>query len=90
LGKAEATRVALMASAGFALALRPAHAPADGDIVFAASTARAALTPTLRDLTEIGMLAAECVARAVARGVYEATPLPFAGALPSWRMCYGR
>ena len=27
------------------------------------------------------MLAAECLARAIARGVYEATPLPFAGAL---------
>ena len=79
LDKAQATRVARMASAGFALALRPAHAPADGDVVFAASTARAARAPDLRDLTEIGMLAAECLARAIARGVYEATPLPFAG-----------
>jgi len=89
LGKAEATRVAIMASAGFALALRPAHAPADGDIVFAASTARAARVPDLRDLTEIGTLAAECVARAIARGIYEATPLPFPGARPSWRQRYG-
>ncbi len=90
LDKAQATRVARMASAGFALALRPAHAPADGDVVFAASTARAALTPDLRDLTEIGMLAAECLARAIARGVYEATVLPFAGALASWKQRYGR
>ena len=29
-------------TAGFALALRPAHAPSDGDVVFAAATARAA------------------------------------------------
>jgi D-aminopeptidase len=36
-------------------------------------------------LTEIGMLAAEWVARAVARGVFEATPLPVAGAQPKWR-----
>ncbi len=85
LGKAETTRIAIMASAGFALALRPAHAPADGDSVFDASTALAAPAPTLRDLTEIGTLAAECVARAIARGVYAATPLPFAGALPSWK-----
>ena len=28
---------------------------------------------------------AENVARAVARAVYEATALPFPGALPSWR-----
>jgi D-aminopeptidase len=89
LTKAQTTRVAIMASSGFALALRPANAPMDGDIVFAASTARAAPAPDLRDLTEIGTLAAECVARAIARGVYEATPLPFAGARPSWRQRWG-
>jgi len=90
LSMAETTRVAIMASSGFALALRPAHAPADGDIVFTASTARVVRTPTLRDLTEIGTLAAECVARSIARGVYEATPLPFSGALPSWKGRYGQ
>ena len=89
LDKAQMTRVAIMASGGFAMGLRPAFAPADGDIVFAASTKRAARAPTLRDLTEIGLLAAECVARAIARGVYEATPLPFPGAKPSWRQRYG-
>ena len=88
-GKAQMMRVAIMASGGFALALRPAFAPADGDIVFAAATARAARAPDLRDLTEIGTLAAECVARAIARAVYEATPLPFPGARPSWRQRYG-
>jgi len=85
LDKAQATRLATMATAGFALALRPAHAPSDGDVVFAAATARAALTPDLRDLAEIGTLAAECLARAIARAVYEATPLPFKGAKPSWQ-----
>jgi D-aminopeptidase len=78
-------RVAIMAQDGYALALRPAHAPMDNDVVFAAATARASVTPDLRDLTEIGALAAECVARAVARGVYEATPLPLPGAQPTWR-----
>ena len=85
LDKAQATRLATMATAGFALALRPAHAPSDGDVVFAAATARADRTPDARDLAEIGTLAAECLARAIARGVYEATPLPFKGALPSWK-----
>jgi D-aminopeptidase len=85
LDKAQATRLATMATAGFALALRPACSPFDGDVVFAASTARAKRAPDLRDLAEIGTLAAECLARAIARGVYEATPLPFAGALPSWK-----
>ncbi|HYA72467.1 MAG TPA: P1 family peptidase, partial [Roseiarcus sp.] len=87
--KAQMTRIAIMASGGLAMALRPAFAPADGDIVFAASTRRAARAPTLRDLTEIGLLAAECLARAIARGVYEATALPFPGAKPSWRQRYG-
>ena len=84
LSVAQLKRVAIMAQDGFALALRPAHTPMDNDVVFAAGTARASGAPDLRDLTEIGMLAAECVARAVARGVYEATPLTVAGAQPTW------
>jgi L-aminopeptidase/D-esterase-like protein len=36
-------------------------------------------------LTEIGLAAADCVARSVARAVYGATALSFAGALPAWR-----
>ena len=75
-------RVATMAQDGCALALRPAHAPMDNDVVFAAATARASAVPDLRDLTEIGMLCAECIARAIARGVYEATPLSIPGARP--------
>lgn len=88
--KGQMTRVAIMASGGLAMALRPAFAPADGDIVFAASTRRAQRAPTLRDLTEVGLLAAECLARAIARGVFEATALPFPEAKPSWRQKYGR
>jgi D-aminopeptidase len=89
LTKAQMKRVAIMAQDGVALALRPAHAPTDGDVVFAATTSRATAEPDLRDLTEIGMLAAECLARAIARGVFEATPLPNAVAPPSWRKHYG-
>jgi D-aminopeptidase len=87
--KAQLTRIAMMAAGGIALALRPAFGPGDGDIVFAASTARAREAATPRDLTEIGALAAECVARSIARGVYEATALPFPGAKPSWKDKYG-
>ena len=89
LAKAQMKRVAIMAQDGFALALKPAHAPGDNDAVFAATTARAARAPDLRDLTEIGMLAAECVARAVARGVYEATPLAVRRAQPTWKQQFG-
>ena len=85
LTKAQAKRIAVQAQDGFALAVRPAHTPMDGDVVFAASTARALQTPSPRDLAEIGALAADCLARAVARGVYSATALPFPDALPAWR-----
>jgi D-aminopeptidase len=90
LSKAQMKRVAVMAQDGIAMALRPAHAPTDGDIVFAATTARASRAPDLRDLTEIGMLAAECLARAIARGVYEAAPPSHAGRPPCWRDLYRR
>ena len=89
LTKAQCERVAVMAQDGMAHALRPAHAPMDGDVVFAAATGLAG-EPSIRDLTEIGMLAADTLARAIARGVYEATALPFDGALPSWQERFGR
>jgi len=85
LTKAEAKRLAVMAQGGIARALRPAHAALDGDTVFAASTGTALEPPSLRDLTEIGTLAADCLARAIARAVFEAEALSFAGALPSWK-----
>jgi D-aminopeptidase len=85
LTKAQAKRLAVMAHDGLARALRPAHAALDGDLVFAAATARASQAPAIRDLTEIGLCAADCLARAIARAIYEATALPFPGALPAWR-----
>jgi D-aminopeptidase len=90
LSKAQMKRVAIMAQDGIALALRPAHAPMDGDVVFAATTSRAAREPDARDLAEIGMLAAECLARAIARGIYEAGPSSNAATPPCWRERYGR
>jgi len=73
LDKAEAKRLALMAHCGLARALRLAHAPADGDTVFAVATGRRPLGDARNDLTEIGATAADCLARSIARGVYEAT-----------------
>ena len=43
------------------------------------------LSEPLVGLSELGSTAANAVARAVARAVYEAKALPFPGALPSWR-----
>jgi L-aminopeptidase/D-esterase-like protein len=72
----EAKRVAQMASAGLARAIRPVFAPFDGDVVFALATARKP-TPGPRPLAiaRIGALAADCLSRAVARGVHAAAPL---------------
>jgi D-aminopeptidase len=89
LTKAQAKRLAVMAQDGLARAIYPVHAPSDGDIVFAAATGRRPLADPVFDLTDIGATAANVLARAVARGVYEATALPFAGALPSWREKFG-
>jgi D-aminopeptidase len=90
LNKAQAKRVAIMAQDGLARALRPVHAAMDGDVVFAAATARHESPVDPVALTHIGAAAADCLARAVARAVHEAEPLPFAGALPSWRQKFGR
>jgi L-aminopeptidase/D-esterase-like protein len=92
LTKAEAKRLAMMADDGLARALRPAHAPMDGDTVFAVATQRRDIAPAQRSatLTRLGTAAADCLARAIARGIYEATALPLPGALPAWRDRYGR
>ncbi len=85
LTKTECRRLAITAQDGLARALRPVHAAMDGDTLFAAATARAGRTPDAVDLLELGTIAADCVARAIARGVYEATTLPFPDAQKSWR-----
>lgn len=85
LTKPQAARLAMMASAGFARAIIPVFTPLDGDVVFVAGTGRRALADPIRELAAIGLAAADCLARAVARGVFEATTLPLPGALPSWR-----
>lgn len=90
LSKPDAQRLAVMAHDGMARALRPSHAPMDGDTIFAAATGTTAKPPSLRDKTEIGSCAADCLARAIARAIYEASPLPFPGALPSWAEKYGK
>lgn len=89
LTKPQAKRLAIMAQDGLARALRPAHAPMDGDTLFAASTGTIPLADPLLELTEIGMLAGDCIARAIALGVFHARALPFNGALPDWQSLYG-
>jgi L-aminopeptidase/D-esterase-like protein len=90
LDKAGALRVALMAHDGIARAVRPAHTPFDGDSVFVLATGRvplAEIAPTAPlALATIGHMAADCLARAIARGVHAAEVL---GDVPSWRDVWG-
>lgn len=85
LNQTQALRLAMMAQDGFARAIRPAHTPFDGDTVFAlANGRRGPVDPS--GLARLGMLAGDCLARAVARGVFEAGDL---GDLPSYRSVHG-
>ncbi len=87
LDKASAQRLAVMAQDGLARSIRPVHTPQDGDTVFAVATGTCALDGDPLALAELGTLAADCLARAVARGVYSATTL---GASRGWRDVFGR
>lgn len=89
LSGAQAHRLAVMAQTGCARAIYPIHTPLDGDVVFTAATGKKALADPLMSLTTLGSLAANVLARAIARGVYEAKALPFNDAFPSWRDKFG-
>ena len=84
LTPAQARRLAVMAQAGLARAIRPAFAPFDGDVVFALATGMRPLTGADAQLARLGAVAADCLARAIARGVYEARAWPGTPAL-AWR-----
>jgi L-aminopeptidase/D-esterase-like protein len=86
LDKASAKRLAVMAQDGLARSIRPVHTPQDGDTVFAVATGRHELSDDPLALGELGTLAADCLARAVARGVYNAATL---GAARGWRDVFG-
>ena len=84
----ELKRLAIMAADGFARALRPVHTPFDGDTVFALATAKRALgEPRPFQLMLLGNAAADCLARAIARGVYEAATV---GDLRSYRDVFAK
>ena len=86
LTKASATRMAVAAHDGMARAIVPSHTPMDGDLVFAASTGLKTLTP--EDQLLLGHVAATCLARAIARGIYHATAAPN-DPFPTWATRFG-
>jgi D-aminopeptidase len=83
LTQAQAQRMATAAHDGMARAILPSHTPLDGDLVFAAATGARPLTDAMTDTRLIGHAAALCLSRAIARGVFHATPAP-GDMLPCW------
>ncbi len=76
LSQSQAGRIAAMAHDGLARAIRPIHTLFDGDTIFAISTgARELASPAQAAVSHIGMLAADCMTRAIGRGVYAAETL---------------
>ncbi|WP_299565002.1 P1 family peptidase [uncultured Sulfitobacter sp.] len=79
LTKAQCHRVATAAHDGIARACVPAHTPHDGDLVFALTTA----ARPAADVMLTGHAASLCLARAIARAVYAATPAD-GDVMPCW------
>lgn len=90
LSKAQAKRLAIMAQSGVSRAIYPIHTPLDGDVMFAVSTGDKVLADSILGLTKLGAIAANVVARAIARGVFAASALQFPGSLASWQDQFGR
>lgn len=88
LTKAQTHRLSIMAHDGLARSVLPAHLPADGDTIFAAATCARELKNSA-DFMELCHLATLVMARAIARGVYEATALPVENAQIAWRDRFG-
>lgn len=88
LDKGQATRMAIAAHDGFARALWPSHSPMDGDLIFSAATGARPIMDPVTDPLFLGHCAALCMARAVARGVYAASPAP-GDLVPCWSDRFG-
>ncbi len=84
LTQAGAQRLATAAQDGMARAIVPSHTPLDGDLVFAAATGEKPLTDPVADSFALGHAAACCLARAIARAVFLASPAPD-DRQPCWR-----
>lgn len=95
LSAAACRRVAIAAHDGLARTIRPAHTPLDGDTVFALATGAvevapavgskplpAAFSPETALIAEVGMAAADCLARAVLVAVFAAESV---AGIPAYR-----
>jgi L-aminopeptidase/D-esterase-like protein len=72
LTKVQAQKIAQMAHDGYARAIAPAHLPDDGDVIFSMATGRWSGEV---NVSRVGSLAAEAMARAIVRAATQATSL---------------
>jgi len=89
LSKAQAKRLAVAAQDGIARAASPSHTPVDGDLIFSVATCLRPIGDPIRDIIHLGHAAAICLARAMARAVYLATPAP-GDVVPTWQQKWGQ
>ena len=89
LSKAQLKRLAVAAQDGMARAISPSHSLVDGDIVFSVSTGERPVADPIFDLIGLGHAASVCLARAIARAVYLATPAP-GDLFPTWQQKWGK
>ncbi|MEM7289224.1 MAG: P1 family peptidase [Pseudomonadota bacterium] len=73
LSKSQLRRLAIAAHDGIARAIWPAHTPMDGDLVFAVSTGCSEVPTSDSAFMDLCALGASTAARAISRGVYDAT-----------------
>lgn len=90
LTRRDAHRLAVMAQTGLARAIYPVHTPFDGDVVYAVSTGAVPAPSEGGSLAKLGAVAANTLARAVARGVYAASAAPTGWiGPPAYRCAFG-
>jgi len=83
LSKVQARKIAQMAHDGMARAIRPSHTLFDGDTIFCLATCKKQLpetqgffpSPKAHAINELGHAAANCMSRAIIRGVLSAKSL---------------
>ncbi|MCC7321395.1 MAG: P1 family peptidase [Rubellimicrobium sp.] len=84
LTRGECLRLAVAGHDGIARAVVPAHTAMDGDLVFGAATGAVPVPADPLVHLMLGHAAALCMARAIARAVWHASPAP-GDPLPTWR-----
>ncbi|AKR58456.1 Peptidase, T4 family [Devosia sp. H5989] len=89
LTKAQTKRLAVAAQDGITRGASPSHTPVDGDLVFAVSTCEVQLEDPILNTIHLGHAAAVCLARAIARAIYLATPA-VGDVAPTWQEKWGR